>query len=48
MYDVCWLRSWGLTIKGPIVDTMIAASLVTKTDELSVKLHWQILAGEGR
>ena len=28
MYDVCWLRSAGLTIKGPIVDTMIAASLI--------------------
>jgi DNA polymerase I-like protein with 3'-5' exonuclease and polymerase domains len=28
MYDVCWLRSAGLTIKGHIVDTMIAASLI--------------------
>ena len=28
MYDVCWLRSAGLTIKGKIVDTMIAASLI--------------------
>ena len=28
IYDVCWLRSAGLTIKGPIVDTMIAASLI--------------------
>ena len=28
MYDVCWLRSMGLTIKGKIVDTMIAASLI--------------------
>ena len=26
MYDVCWLRSLGLTIRGEIVDTMIAAS----------------------
>jgi DNA polymerase I-like protein with 3'-5' exonuclease and polymerase domains len=24
MYDVCWLRSAGLTIKGPIVDTILA------------------------
>ena len=28
MYDVCWLRSEGLIIKGKIVDTMIAASLI--------------------
>ena len=28
MYDVCWLRSSGLNIKGKIVDTMIAASLI--------------------
>ena len=28
MYDICWLRSAGLTIKGPIMDTMIAASLI--------------------
>ena len=28
MYDVCWLRSNGLSIKGKIVDTMIAASLI--------------------
>ena len=28
MYDVCWLRSAGLIIKGKIVDTMIAASLI--------------------
>jgi len=27
MYDVCWLRSMGLTINGKIVDTMIAAGL---------------------
>ena len=27
-YDICWLRSAGLTIKGKIVDTMIAASLI--------------------
>jgi DNA polymerase I-like protein with 3'-5' exonuclease and polymerase domains len=28
MYDVCWLRKEGLSIKGHIVDTMIAASLI--------------------
>ena len=28
MYDVCWLRSLGLIIKGKIVDTMIAAAIV--------------------
>ena len=28
MYDVCWIRSMGLSINGKIVDTMIAASLV--------------------
>ena len=28
MYDVCWLKSAGLVIKGKIVDTMIAASLI--------------------
>ena len=28
MYDVCWLRSEGLEVKGPIVDTMIATALV--------------------
>ncbi|MDB2405186.1 DNA polymerase, partial [bacterium] len=28
MYDVCWLRSAGVTVKGKIVDTMIAASLI--------------------
>ena len=28
MYDVCWIRQMGLKIKGLIVDTMIAASLV--------------------
>ena len=28
MYDVCWLRSLGLTIKGKIVDTMIASAIV--------------------
>ncbi len=28
MYDVCWLRSAGIKIRGKIVDTMIAASLI--------------------
>ena len=28
MYDVCWLRRLGLTIRGRVVDTMIAAALV--------------------
>ena len=28
MYDVCWLRAYGVTINGPIVDTMVMASLI--------------------
>ena len=28
MYDVCWLKSYGLKINGLIVDTMVMASLV--------------------
>ena len=28
MYDVCWLRSYGVKINGHIVDTMVMASLV--------------------
>ena len=28
MYDVCWLRAAGVIVKGKIVDTMIAASLI--------------------
>ena len=28
MYDVCWLRAEGFTIKGRIIDTMIASALV--------------------
>jgi len=28
MYDVCWLRSLGLTIKGKVIDTMIASAIV--------------------
>ena len=28
MYDVCWLRAYGITINGYIVDTMVMASLI--------------------
>ena len=28
MYDICWLRAIGINVKGQIVDTMIASSLV--------------------
>ena len=28
MYDICWLRAIGINVKGQIVDTMIAASLI--------------------
>ena len=28
MYDVCWLRSYGIQIHGHIVDTMVMASLI--------------------
>ena len=37
IYDVCWLRSYGIQIKGTIVDTMIAASLVNE-NRLSYRL----------
>ena len=37
MYDVCWLRSFGIEIKGKIVDTMIAASLIDE-NRLSYRL----------
>ena len=37
MYDVCWLRSFGIDIKGKIVDTMIAASLIDE-NRLSYRL----------
>ena len=30
MYDVCWLRSYGIEIKGHIIDTMVMASLVNE------------------
>ena len=38
MYDICWLRSAGLTIKGKTVDTMIAASLIDE-NRLSYQLN---------
>ena len=37
IYDVCWLKSAGLKIKGKIVDTMIAASLIDE-NRLSYRL----------
>jgi len=37
MYDVCWLRAAGIEIKGKIVDTMIAASLINE-NRLSYRL----------
>jgi len=37
MYDVCWLRSVGINIKGKIVDTMIAGSLINE-NRLSYRL----------
>jgi len=30
MYDVCWIRSMGIEIKGDVVDTMIASSLINE------------------
>ena len=30
MYDVSWLRAIGINVRGKIVDTMIAASLVNE------------------
>ena len=41
MYDICWLRAAGLKIKGKIVDTMIAASLI---DENRLSYRLDILA----
>ena len=37
IYDVCWLRSYGIEIRGKIVDTMIAASLINE-NRLSYRL----------
>ena len=28
MYDVCWLRSYGIKLNGFIMDTMVMASLI--------------------
>jgi len=37
MYDVCWIRQEsGLMVQGPIVDTMIAASII---DENRISVH---------
>ena len=41
MYDVCWLKAAGVEIKGKIVDTMIAASLI---DENRLSYRLDILA----
>jgi DNA polymerase I-like protein with 3'-5' exonuclease and polymerase domains len=41
MYDICWLRAAGVIIKGKIVDTMIAASLI---DENRLSYRLDILA----
>ena len=38
MYDVCWLRQAGIKIRGHIVDTMIAASLIDE-NRLSYTLN---------
>ena len=38
MYDVCWLKAAGIKIKGKIVDTMIAASLIDE-NRLSYQLN---------
>jgi DNA polymerase I-like protein with 3'-5' exonuclease and polymerase domains len=38
MYDVCWLRSAGIIVKGKIVDTMIAASLIDE-NRMSYQLN---------
>jgi DNA polymerase I-like protein with 3'-5' exonuclease and polymerase domains len=41
MYDICWLRAAGVIVKGKIVDTMIAASLI---DENRLSYRLDILA----
>jgi DNA polymerase I-like protein with 3'-5' exonuclease and polymerase domains len=38
MYDICWLRSAGIIVKGKVVDTMIAASLIDE-NRLSYQLN---------
>ena len=42
MYDVCWLKSAGLEVKGKIVDTMIAASLIDE-NRMSYQLNKEII-----
>ena len=39
MYDICWLRAAGVIVKGKIVDTMIAASLIDE-NRLSYQLNY--------
>ena len=39
MYDICWLRSAGVIVKGKIIDTMIAASLIDE-NRLSYQLNF--------
>ena len=49
MYDVCWIRSMGLSINGLIVDTMIACSLIDE-NRFSYTLNtlsWHFL-GKGK
>jgi len=38
MYDVCWLRSYGIKINGYIIDTMVMASLIDE-NRLSYTLN---------
>jgi len=38
MYDVCWLRSYGIKINGHIIDTMVMASLIDE-NRLSYTLN---------
>jgi DNA polymerase I-like protein with 3'-5' exonuclease and polymerase domains len=45
MYDVCWLRSYGIEVKGHIIDTMVMASLVNE-NKMSYALNalsWEYL-----
>ena len=39
MYDICWLRSYGIKVKGHIVDTMVMASLVDEN-----RMHYTLNA----
>ena len=39
MYDVCWLRAMGLTIKGTIIDTMIASATIAGDNEALEELQ---------